>query len=142
MTVLNEIIVPAKSLGGIILGEKFQVAVDRLGAHHVITRIDRGAVAIDDGAITIYYDPESGCIESLACNKNFRANFLGKLWPGMTVGDVLERTKTQLAWCGFVQVDGIGGVGLSLPEEFDDFEQLTDFLGREFVFNELWVYRF
>ncbi len=103
--------------------------------------MDRNAVKVDN-AISVYHDPANGRIESLACNNKFRGNFQGKLWPGMTVGDVLKNTETQIAWCGFVQVDDIKGVGLSLPDEFDDFERLTDFLSLDFVFNELWVYSF
>ncbi|KVV31142.1 hypothetical protein WK78_05250 [Burkholderia cepacia] len=60
----------------------------------------------------------------------------------MSVGDVLKNSDTQIAWCGFVQIDGIKGIGLSLPDELDDFERLTDFLSTEFVFDELWVYSF
>ncbi|RQT68199.1 hypothetical protein DF045_27790 [Burkholderia cepacia] len=139
---LNNIIVPAESLGGILLGEEVQGVVDRLSAECEVERVNQNTVKINGGAITIYHDPESRRIESLACNRNFGGNFLGKLWPGMSVGDVLKNSDTQIAWCGFVQIDGIKGIGLSLPDELDDFERLTDFLSTEFVFDELWVYSF
>ncbi|VWC99542.1 hypothetical protein BLA39750_02461 [Burkholderia lata] len=138
---LNNIIVPSKSLGGILLGEKVQDVIDRLSETHVAERTGQNVVSIDE-VITIYHDPENGRIESLACNSNFAGRYLDKLWPGMTVGDVLKNTETQIAWCGFVQVDGVKGVGLSLPDELDDFERLTDFLSLDFVFDELWVYSF
>ncbi|WP_321920241.1 hypothetical protein [Burkholderia cepacia] len=139
---LNDIIVPAESLGGILLDEEVQGVIDRLSATDEVERVNQSTVKINGGEITIYHDPESGRIESLSCGKEFGGNFMGKLWPGMSVGDVLKNTEIQIAWCGFVQVDGIKGIGLSLPDELDDFERLTDFLSVEFVFDELWVYSF
>jgi hypothetical protein len=47
-----------------------------------------------------------------------------------------------VAWAGFVQIDQVSGIGLSLPEEYDDFDSLTDHFDLDFVFNELWVYDF
>ena len=38
-------------------------------------------------------------------------------------------------------VDRIFGIGFPLPEEFDDFSKLTDFLDYDFVFKELSVYK-
>ena len=59
----------------------------------------------------------------------------------MTVADILQNTTEQVAWGGFVMVDRIHGIGFPLPEEFDDFSKLTDFLDYDFVFNELSVYK-
>lgn len=139
---LNNVIVPGKSLGGIRLGEEVGSVVERLSGAHLIEQLDKNTLKVDGGVITIYLDSESGRIASLACNAEFQGNYQGKLWPGMTVGDVLKNTAAQMAWCGFVQVDGVKGMGLPLPDEFDDFERLTDFLDRDFIFNELWVYSF
>ncbi len=67
---------------------------------------------------------------------------MDKLWPGITVSEVLANSKAQIAWSGFVQIDQLRGIGLSLPEELDDFESLSDILDPDYVFNELWVYTF
>ncbi|WP_420212045.1 hypothetical protein ACN8ZM_18975 [Burkholderia aenigmatica] len=139
---LNNVIVPGKSLGGILLGEEVNDVVDRLSGAHLIEYLDKNTLKVDGGVITIYHDSVGGRIENLACNAKFHGSYLGKLWPGMTVSDVLKTTKKQMAWCGFVQVDGIQGVGLPLPSQFDDFEKLIDFLDPEFIFSELWVYSF
>jgi len=37
-------------------------------------------------------------------------------------------------------VDNLGGVGLSLPEERDDFENILDEFDVDYIFEELWVY--
>ena len=58
----------------------------------------------------------------------------------MTVADILTNTASQVAWSGFVQVDQIEGAGLSLPNEIDDFERLTDDFADNYVFEELWIY--
>lgn len=44
-----------------------------------------------------------------------------------------KNTSSQVAWSGFVQVDNIKSIGLSLPNECDDFEIITDFLDLDFV---------
>lgn len=137
---MNNIIMPGQSMGGILLGEDISLVIDKLDRARTIERVNPSTVKVDGGKLTIYHNPKNGCIESISANKNFEGNYNGKLWPGMSVDDVLKHSTTQIAWCGFVQVDGIKGIGLSLPDEFDDFEALTDFLDKGFIFDELWVY--
>ncbi|WP_063936315.1 hypothetical protein [Caballeronia temeraria] len=139
---MNNIIIPGQSIGGISLGDNISLVIDKLDRAHAIARVNPSTVKVDGGTLTIYHNPKNGCIESISANKNFKGNYKGKLWPGMNVDAVLKHSTTQIAWCGFVQVDGIKGVGLSLPNEFDDFEALTDFLDKSFIFDELWVYSF
>jgi hypothetical protein len=131
-------IVPRKSLGGISIGEQIDDVIARLSNTYLIYKTIN-CTTINDGLITAYHDDE-GLISSLSCNSKFKGNFQKKIWPGMTVADVMKNTSSQVAWSGFVQVDRIGGVGLSLPNELDDFERLTDDLDDSYVFEELWVY--
>jgi hypothetical protein len=135
---ISDEIVPQKSLGGISLGEQIYDVVARLPSHYAIHHSEH-ITTIDDGLITAYHDV-SGIISALSCNSKFKGNYLNKLWPGMTVAEVIKNSTRQVAWSGFVQVDRIEGIGLSLPEERDDFDHLTDEFDHDYVFEELWVY--
>lgn len=131
-------IVPGKSLGGIFLGEKIDDVIARLSKKYLIEK-NLNCTTIDSGLITAYHD-EEGFISSLSCNSTFQGTYQDKIWPGMTVADILTNTASQVAWSGFVQVDQMGGAGLSLPNEIDDFERLTDDFADDYVFEELWIY--
>lgn len=135
---LNTEILPRVSLGGISLGERIQNVIARLGDNPAIQSNTRSTV-LEEGLIKAYHN-ENGIITALSCNADFKGKYLNKLWPGMTVGDVIKNSSVQIAWAGFVQVDRIQGIGLSLPTDRDDFETLTDWLEDSHVFEELWVY--
>ena len=135
---LSASIVPKKSIGGISIGEQIADIVIRLTPDYAIEKTKNSTI-INGGLITAYHD-ESGRISSLSCNSKFKGNYLNKLWPGMTVADVLKHTTVQIAWSGFVQVDRLDGIGLSLADDQDDFERLTDEFDSSYVFEELWIY--
>lgn len=59
----------------------------------------------------------------------------------MTVFDVLRCTKRQMALLGTVVVDGVVGIELPLLPEFDDFENIDDFLSLDYEFPLLSVFR-
>ena len=99
---------------------------------------------IKQSFINIYFNPISYEISLISCGINFKGSYKtskGYIKAGMTVADILQNTTEQVAWGGFVMVDRIHGIGFPLPEEFDDFSKLTDFLDYDFVFNELSVYK-
>lgn len=137
---ITKIIVPKKSIGGICIGENIEKIEARISGRYKIHK-EVNSLTIDDGLIGAYHGTD-GIISSISCNRSFTGNYQNKLWTGMTVADVLRHSKEQVAWSGFVQIDTISGIGLSLPEEHDDFESLADYLGLDFVFDELWVYNF
>lgn len=137
---ITNVIVPKTSIGGICIGENIEEIEARISGRYKIHK-EVNSLIIDDGLIRAYHGAD-GIISSISCNRSFTGNYQNKLWAGMTVAEVLRHSKEQVAWSGFVQVDKISGIGLSLPEEHDDFESLTDYLERDFVFDELWVYDF
>jgi hypothetical protein len=137
MNITNQI-VPKKSLGGISSGERITEVIGRFESGYSIEK-QKNHTVFNGGLITAYHD-DQGLISSLSCNSKFKGNFLNKLWPGMTVADVMKSSLSQTAWSGFVQVDRIEGVGLSLPVFQDDFEKLSDEFDEDYIFEELWVY--
>jgi hypothetical protein len=58
----------------------------------------------------------------------------------MTVSELLRTSRQHVAYLGFVEIIGISGIGLALPNEKDDFCKLTDHLSEDHIFEELWVY--
>lgn len=135
---LSKDIVPGHSLGGIALGAPVDGVIAGLREQHGIA-ISEGVVSVDAGRIVIGYDANR-MIYSVMCNASFEGNYRGRLWAGMTVRQVLENSRTQVAWGGAVVVDGIEGIGLPLPGGMDDFERLTDHLPPGHVFEHLSVF--
>lgn len=135
---LSRDIVPGYALGGIALGVPVDGVIAGLREQHGIA-ISEGVVSVDEGRIVIGYDANR-LIHSVMCNASFEGNYRGQLWPGMTVRQMLENSRTQVAWGGAVVVDGIAGIGLPLPEGMDDFERLTDHLPLGHVFEHLSVF--
>ena len=137
---ISNIIIPGKSIGGISIGENVFDVQKRIHSHYDVKLSDGNSMSINDNMITLYYG-KNGIISEISCSSKFNGVYDNKLWAGMTVEDVIRNTSSQVAWSGFVQVDNINGIGLPLPNEYDDFEKITDFLDLDFVFEELWVYQ-
>ncbi|MET3440041.1 hypothetical protein ABIC94_000787 [Variovorax paradoxus] len=131
-------IIPGKSLGGILLNTSVDQVISKFSSDYTVDFSDN-IVTLDAGLITIGHD-ENRLIYSVMCNSKFKGSYLDKLWAGMTVRDVLKHSSTQIAWGGAVVVDGIEGIGLPLPDGFDDFDQLTDYLQLDHVFEHLSVF--
>jgi hypothetical protein len=136
---LNHNIIPGVSLAGIRLDDNVNETIKRLSEHFNVSKVN-GIVTINDGIIIIGYDTDES-IYSVMCNSKSRINYENKLWPGMSVKDVLNHSKEQVAWGGSVVVDGINGIGLPLPKEFDDFSHITDWLPLDYIFEYLSIFR-
>ncbi|WCM88932.1 hypothetical protein [Acidovorax sp. NCPPB 3576] len=136
---LNSDIIPGASLGGVLIGETIDSVFERFSEKYEIEIFDEIAV-FEGGLISIGYTP-SGIVHSVMCGDRFPGNYKGILWVGMTVSDVIAKTKKQIAFGGCVVVDGIEGIGLPLPPSFDDFEKITDFLSLDHMFGNLSVFR-
>ena len=144
MSFLIDIIIPNDGVANIRLGENVNIVFNRLDElGYEISDICDTCLKIKQSFIDIYFNPISYEISLISCGINFKGSYKtskGYIKAGMTVADILQNTTEQVAWGGFVMVDRIHGIGFPLPEEFDDFSKLTDFLDYDF-FNELSVYK-
>jgi hypothetical protein len=136
--ILNAIIIPGKSIGGIELGGNVEDLISELHESYQLDAAPK-SIIINEGMVTAYHN-EKGTILAISCNSTYTGSYQNKLWPGMTVQDVLRTTKQQEADLGFVTFHKIYGIGLLLPQNRDDFERLDDHLSDEFVFDEVWVF--
>ena len=145
MSFLSDVIIPNDGVANIRLGEDVNIVFNRLDElGYEISDICDTCLKIKQSFIDIYFNPISYEISLISCGINFKGSYKtskGYIKAGMTVADILQNTTEQVAWGGFVMVDRIHGIGFPLPEEFDDFSKLTDFLDYDFVFNELSVYK-
>ncbi|WP_105628553.1 hypothetical protein [Cronobacter malonaticus] len=135
----DKVIIPGESLDGIHLGDNIGNIIDSLKEHYLVER-DDGVVFLNNDEILIGVE-EDGFIYSVMCGRNFKGKYKNKLWAGMTVKDVLDNSNEQVAFDGCVVVDKIDGIGLPLPEGYDDFERITDFLSLDFVFDYLSIFK-
>ncbi|AZR59117.1 hypothetical protein [Eikenella corrodens] len=145
MGFLSDVIIPNEGVANICLGENVNIVFNRLDKlGYEISDICDTCLKVKQSFIDIYFNPISYEISLISCGINFHGSYKtskGYIKAGMTVADILQNTTEQVAWGGFVMVDRIHGIGFPLPEEFDDFSKLTDFLDYDFVFNELSVYK-
>ncbi len=132
-------IIPGVSLGGVLIGEAIDSVFERFSEKYEIEIFD-GTAVFEGGLISIGY-ASSGIVHSVMCDARFPGNYKEILWAGMTVSDVIAKTRKQVAFGGCVVVDGVQGIGLPLPHCFDDFEKITDFLSLDHVFETLSVFR-
>ncbi|MCO5357160.1 hypothetical protein [Acidovorax kalamii] len=137
---VSDKIIPGKSLGGIQLNSHID-NVYKMFAPECKIEKKNNSLILNDGLIVVGYGVGDELIYSVMCGVNYPYRFDGKLWAGMTVADVLNHSQRQIAYGGCVVVDGINGVGLPLPAGLDDFEQITDFLELDHVFENLSVFR-
>jgi hypothetical protein len=91
---INTQIIPKKSLGGIALGEQIDNVISRLSTSYKIIR-HPSCTVINEGLITAYHDT-GGKISSLSCNSIFKGGYLDRLWPGMSVLDVIKIPTRKL----------------------------------------------
>ena len=145
MSFLSDVIIPNDGVADIRLGENVNIVFNRLDKlGYEISDICDNCLKIKQSFIDIYFNPISYEISLISCGINFKGSYKtskGYIKAGMTVADILQNTTEQVAWGGFVMVDRIHGIGFPLPEEFDDFSKLTDFLDSDFVYKELSVYK-
>ena len=136
MSFLIDIIIPNDGVANIRLGENVNIVFNRLDElGYEISDICDTCLKIKQSFIDIYFNPISYEISLISCGINFKGSYKtskGYIKAGMTVADILQNTTEQVAWGGFVMVDRIHGIGFPLPEEFDDFSKLTDFLDYDF----------
>ncbi|EKK4083673.1 hypothetical protein SMX71_004230 [Cronobacter dublinensis] len=135
----DKIIVPGVSLNGIDLGGNIDIIMGSLKRNYLVERAN-GVVSLNNDEVLIGVE-DDGFIYSVMCGKSFKGNYKNKLWAGMTVKDILDNSKEQVAFGGCVVVDKIDGIGLPLPVGYDDFERITDFLSLDFVFDYLAIFK-
>jgi hypothetical protein len=136
---LNEPIIPGIALAGFKIGENINEAIEYIPDSYNVERLEHWTL-IDDGLFTIAFD-EKKLIYCISCDSRYDVRYQDKLWAGMSVRNVLERSTKQVAHVGFVVVDDIGGIGLPLPADSDDFQNISDVLSLDHVFNELSVFK-
>ena len=132
---------PGVSLGGIKLGESVDLYLDKLSTHYLV-RDDRETswAFVGDDLISIAYDADR-LITTVCANSRFQGSYAGLIWPGMTVLQVIQNTHAQTEYAGCIVINGIDGVGLPLPEEHDDFENLGQSIPDETVLEYISVFQ-
>lgn len=130
---------PGESLGKIKIDGKIDSVIDEIHEDFRVVK-DNGIATLNEGEIIIGFDDE-GVIYSVIFNTLFSGKYKGKLWPGMSVEELISCTKKQIACGGCVIVDDEDGIGLLLPEGYDDFELITDHLPLNYRFEYISIFR-
>jgi hypothetical protein len=93
---------------------------------------------IDDGLITINAD-ENGTILNLSCRYPYKGKYQGKLYPGMTIAQIIAATQKQLLIHGYLVVDGDFGFCFNLPHPYDDDHDYISQLPGDLILGEVYV---
>jgi hypothetical protein len=143
---INAEIVSGRSLGDIEIGkpvDEYLAAIYQENRKVELNVYDNPGIKlysyrIDDGLITINTN-ENGVILNLSCKRPYTGKYKGKLFPGMTVDEIVAATQKQLLIHGFLVVDADYGFCFNLPHPYDDDLDYISQLPNDLVLEEVCV---
>lgn len=131
-------IIPGASLGGISLNDSIYQVLECLDsssiAYDTETFTNFGyvfdRVIINQGTIGVTAN-EQGDVIGLWCSEGYTGGFDGRLYAGMTISKILERTKKQMCINGRLVLDAEYGLFYDIPEKYhgeyyDDIDHVSD----------------
>ncbi|AZL75660.1 hypothetical protein [Pseudomonas oryziphila] len=141
---LDSDIVPGRSIGGVSLGDcaeevfyciadTFDVRIfefENFGIRFVHYEVNGGVVS--------FVAKDDGKISSLWCKPPYSGNFDGRLFPGITAGELKSVSKRQELVSGYLVVDRNYLIYYGMSDNIDDFNHFSD-LDDNVVFEELHV---
>lgn len=93
---------------------------------------------IDDGLITINAD-KNGTILNLSCRHPYKGKYQGKLYPGMSIAQIVAASQKQLLIHGYLVVDNDFGFCFNLPHPYDDDFDFISQLPNDLILGEVYV---
>ena len=114
--------------------------LDKLSTHYLV-RDDREAswAFVGDDLISIAYDADR-VITTVCANSRFQGSYAGLIWPGMTVLQVIQNTRSNRV-CRVHRDQRHRRGGAALPAEHDDFENLGQSIPDETVLEYISVFQ-
>ncbi|QDU57507.1 hypothetical protein Pan181_37240 [Aeoliella mucimassa] len=75
-------------------------------------------VIVEGGTIGIIANDLKHIVR-LWCSPPYSGKWKGRYLPGMTVGEVVQASQKQLAIHGVLVLDGVLGIGFTIPEQYN-----------------------
>lgn len=127
MVSINADILPAESIGGIVLGSELGHVLEALSevrAKSVDRRFSNFGqeyqeVTVPDYGITVIGD-STGTVIRVSCAKPYEGRYRRRYFPGMSIIQLQEIANKTLVIHGMIVVDNEFGVAFDFPEVFRD----------------------
>lgn len=138
-------IIAGHSLAGITLGTSVEPVLAQayqqgrkvdLQVFHYAT-IDLHSYKIDQGVVTVNADA-AGTIVSLSCQQPYQGTYQNKLWPGMSITQIIAVSQKQMLLHGSLVVDAEFGVCFDVPYPYDEYDYVHE-LPKDLVLDNLYV---
>ncbi|MCG8710943.1 hypothetical protein JHU04_004261 [Brenneria sp. 4F2] len=89
---------------------------------------------------TLMFSATSGGeIVSVGYNENYKGKYNGKLYPGITMGELLDLTDSQKILNGTLIVDEDYGLSFTLPSPYDEIVDYIERIPLGLKLNEIYV---
>lgn len=143
---INAEIISGKSIGDIEIGKSIDAYLPSIYQENKKVEVNvydnpgikLHSYRIDDGLITINAD-EGGTILNVSCKSPYKGKYQGKLYPGMSVAQIVAATQKQLLIHGFLVVDNDFGFCFNLPHPYDDDLDHISELPDDLILDEVYV---
>ncbi|WP_416260207.1 hypothetical protein [Gibbsiella quercinecans] len=96
------------------------------------------AYVLDDGVMRVS-TTQAGVIISVGCNENYKGKYKDKLYSGITMGELLDLTKSQRILNGTIIVDEDYGLSFTLPSPYDEIADYIEHIPLDLKLNEIYV---
>ena len=138
-------IIPFESIANILLDSNVSLYLDDMYANfdvefkeYSIPFGETNVAYILDDIIRVSATPE-GKIIAIGCSEKYKGKYKGKLYPGMTMGELISLTESQRILNGTIIVDEDYGLSFTLPSPYDEIADYIKYIPHDLELNEIYV---
>ncbi|TDT51578.1 hypothetical protein DFO53_4083 [Enterobacter sp. AG5470] len=99
---------------------------------------EKNVAYILDGIVSIT-TKQQGTIIGVGCNEKYKGKYNKKLYPGITMGDLLRLTGSQRILNGTLIIDEDYGLSFTLPAPYDEIADYLEDIPLDLKLNEIYV---
>ncbi|AYH04273.1 hypothetical protein [Pectobacterium parmentieri] len=82
---------------------------------------------------------DDGKIVSVGCNENYKGRYKDKLYPGISMEELFDLTKSRRILNGTLIVDEDYGLSFTLPSPYDEIADYIEHIPLNLKLNEIYV---
>ena len=141
----NADIVSFESIAGVMLGSNVYIYIDeicdnfnfKVEEYPIPSGENNVAYTLDD--IVMISTNQEGDVIGIGCNEKYKGKYKGKLYPGMTMGELISLTESQRILNGTIIVDEDYGLSFTLPSPYDEIADYIKHIPHDLELNEVYV---
>ncbi|WP_380184776.1 hypothetical protein [Kalamiella sp. sgz302252] len=134
-----------RSVGNVFLNENISIYIDEMYSRF---NVEVKKYALPDGDERIAYFLDStmtiatksdGIIFSVGCNNKYKGGYKKIIYPGDTIGKIINFTERQRIFNGSLIIDNDFGISFILPAPYDEIADNLNDLPLGLEFKEIYV---